>query len=373
MKIMHLADLHLGKRINGYALTEDQTYILKDILEIADKEDVDVCLIAGDIYDRSIPPVDAVKLLNDFLRALTERHIKVCMISGNHDSAERIAFAGDLLKESGVFVSVPYEGKVRTAVIEDAYGEVCFYLLPFIKPGHVRSAFGNEKIRTYTEAVRAAIEEMKIDRDKRNVLLSHQFVTGSLVSDSEEISIGGLDNVDGEVYRGFDYVALGHLHRAQKALDETIRYAGTPLKYAFTENDKTVTIVEMKNKGEVSYHQVKLHPKRQMRVLEGMFDALVAESQNAEQSCEDYLKVILNDEEDVPDAFHRLKAVYPNLMQMIYRNTRTEKESSFAEETIERRLSPVEYARDLYAEQNNKEMTEGQKKILERLIEEVRA
>ncbi|MBQ2159762.1 MAG: exonuclease SbcCD subunit D, partial [Oscillospiraceae bacterium] len=215
MKLIHLSDLHLGKRVNEFSMTEDQEYILKRILNVIDAESPDGVLIAGDVYDKSVPSAEAVALFDEFLVRLAARGLKVFVISGNHDSPERIAFGSRIMEKGGVYLSPVYNGKVEPIRLEDDFGEVDLYLLPFVKPAHVRRYREDAGIQTYTDAVRCAVEDMQIDPSKRNVLVTHQFVTGASRSDSEERSVGGSDNVDAEVFGAFDYVALGHIHSPQ--------------------------------------------------------------------------------------------------------------------------------------------------------------
>ena len=250
MKLIHLSDLHLGKRVNEYSMLEDQEYILKKIINVIDDEKPDGVIIAGDVYDKSIPSAEAVQLFDDFLVQLAKRSLKVFVISGNHDSPERIAFGSRIMDASGIHMSPVYSGDITPIPLEDEFGTVNIYILPFIKPAHVRRYAENE-ITTYTEAVEYVISKLNIDPANRNVLVTHQFVTGALRSESEEISVGGSDNVDAYVFEPFDYVALGHIHSPQTCGSENIRYCGTPLKYSFSEvhDKKSVTVVELREKG----------------------------------------------------------------------------------------------------------------------------
>ena len=258
MKIIHLSDLHLGKRVHEFSMLDDQRYILKQILEHVAEEHPDVVILAGDIYDKPVPPAEAVQLFDQFLCGFAEQGVEVMIISGNHDSAERIAFGGKLMEHSGVHVSPVYDGDVKPVELEDAYGIVQFFLLPFIKPIHVRRCYAEEEIESYTDAMRTAISHMERNADARQVLVTHQFVTGAERSDSEEISVGGTDNVDVTVFDGFDYVALGHIHRPQRIMRDTVRYCGTPLKYSFSEagHEKSLTVVELEEKGKVSIRPI---------------------------------------------------------------------------------------------------------------------
>ena len=251
MKLMHLSDLHLGKRVNEFSLLEDQQYILNEILQMADRERPDGVIIAGDVYDKAVPPAEAVSLLDRFLVELARRSLQVFVISGNHDSPERMAFGGRLMEGSGLHMAPVYRGQVDPIPLEDAYGPVNLYLLPFVKPAQVRRFFPDREIATYTQALEAAISAMDLDPRVRNVLVTHQFVTGAERCDSEELSVGGSDNVDVSVFAPFDYVALGHIHGPQCVGRETVRYCGTPLKYSFSEarHRKSVTLVELAPRG----------------------------------------------------------------------------------------------------------------------------
>lgn len=259
MKLIHLSDIHLGKRVNEYSMIEDQEYILKRIINIVDDEMPDGVIIAGDVYDKSVPSAEAVQLFDDFLVRLAKRKIEVFVISGNHDSPERIAFASRIMDASGIHMSPVYTGEIVPISMHDEYGEVTVYMLPFVKPVNVRR-FCEDEITTYTEAVKHAVLKMNINPDNRNVLVTHQFVTGARRSESEEISVGGTDNVDAGVFDDFDYVALGHIHSPQNCGSDKIRYCGTPLKYSFSEarDKKSVTVVEIAEKVMLHTEQLSL-------------------------------------------------------------------------------------------------------------------
>lgn len=274
MKLIHLSDLHLGKRVNEFSMVEDQKYILNEILKIIDQESPDGILLAGDLYDRPVPSAEAVQLFDSFLTRLAQRKIPVFAISGNHDSAERIAFGSHIMSDSGICMSPVYDGKTAKYCLKDSYGEVWIHLLPFIRPATVRHALDGEEdvedIRTYQEAVLAAVKHMEIDRSQRNVLLAHQFVVGAMQCDSDEISVGGIDQIEAEVFRDFDYVALGHIHSPQNVGSPKIRYCGTPLKYSFSEagQQKSVTVVELGEKGSPDVREIPLTPLRDMQKTE---------------------------------------------------------------------------------------------------------
>ena len=304
MRLIHLSDLHLGKRVNGFSMLEDQRYILKEILRIIDEERPDAVLISGDVYDKAVPSAEAVLVLDEFLCRLAQCKLPVLMISGNHDSAERVAFGGRLMERSGVYVSPVYDGAVQPIVLHDAWGEVRIYLLPFLKPAHVRRCFPDETIESYTDALRVAVGQMEIDAGARNLLLTHQFVTGAARCESEELSVGGADHVDASVFDGFDYVALGHLHGPQSVGGEHIRYCGSPLKYSFSEakQQKSVTLVELAEKGQVQVRTVPLVPQHDLREIRGTYLAVTEKSFYDGTATDDYLHITLTDEEDVPNA-----------------------------------------------------------------------
>ena len=368
MKMIHLSDLHIGKKINEFPMLEDQRYILKEILEIIDDERPDAVLIAGDIYDKPIPSAEAVELFDEFLVSLAKRHQETFIIAGNHDSAERLAFGNRLIDASGIHISPVYDGSVKSVCLQDEYGEVCIYMLPFIKPVHVKRFFPEKEIASYTDALAAAIEAMQIDKTKRNVILAHQFVTGALRSDSEEVSVGGLDNVDASVFADFDYTALGHIHGPQNISSEKIRYCGTPLKYSFSEKDhqKSVSVLELKEKGDLTLRCVPLHPLHDMKEVRGSFAELIGNERS-----EDYMHVILTDEEDVPDALNDLRKVYPNLMRLDYDNTRTRHQAILDNiEDLEDK-TPEELFEEFYEKQNGTALNEAQRKYLAEMIEAV--
>lgn len=374
MRLLHLADLHLGKRVHEFSMLEDQRYILKQILGIMEEEHADGVLIAGDIYDKTVPPAEAVQLLDDFLTRIAERKIPVFLISGNHDSAERISFGAKLFAKSGVYFAAGYQGETEFVTLEDAYGKLDIYLLPFIRPVYVRQAFPElaEEIVSYQDALRTVLAHIDLNREHRNVLVAHQFVTGAERCESEEIQVGGLDNVDASLFRDFDYVALGHIHGPQWISRETVRYAGTPLKYSFSEarHQKAVTMIELRGKGEVEIRKIPLIPLRDMRKIRGTYEELTRRSVYENTNLEDYVQVTLKDEEDIFDAVGKLRVIYPNLMKLEYDNRRTGKSQETAvEEKAER--TPLEYTKELFAMQNERSMSPGQEKYLINLIEEV--
>ena len=327
MKFLHLSDLHLGKRVNEVSMLDDQDYILHQILEITDAEHPDAVVIAGDVYDKSVPSGEAITLFDWFLVALAKRSIPVLLISGNHDSPERLAFGNRLLDASGIHISPVYDGQIHPVILQDEHGPVHFWLLPFIKPAHVKRFFPDETIESYTDACRAAITQMNVDFSARNVLVTHQFVTGASTCESEELSVGGADNVDASVFDGFDYVALGHLHGPQNIGSNRIRYCGTLLKYSFSEasHKKSVTVVSLGEKGDLHLQLCPLYPKHDLREIRGSFAELTNRDFYVGTATDDYLHIILTDEEDVPEAVGKLRRIYLS-----------EEQRAFAQDLIER-------------------------------------
>jgi len=373
MKLIHLSDLHLGKRVNEFSMLEDQQYILTEILQIIDREKPDGVMIAGDVYDKSVPSAEAVALLDDFLVRLAKRDLQVFLISGNHDSPERMAFGGRLMAQSGVHLAPVYDGKVSPITLTDNYGPVNLYLLPFLKPAHVRRCFPEREILTYTDALAAAIEAMGVDPAQRNVLVTHQFVTGAARCESEEISVGGTDNVDVSVFEPFDYVALGHIHGPQQVGRETVRYCGTPLKYSFSEakHQKSVTVVELGEKGAVSVRTVPLAPMRDLAELRGTYEELTFRGFYQGTSYpRDYVHITLTDEEDIPDAVSKLRIIYPNLMKLDYDNKRT-RAGIVLERAEDQQRSPLELLEEFYEKQNGQPMGEEQRAFAKNLMERI--
>ena len=373
MKLVHLSDLHIGKRVNEFNLLEDQAYILDEILAVIDRESPDAVIIAGDIYDKSVPSAEAVRLFDDFLYRLSRRGKAVFIISGNHDSPERIAFASRLISGSGIHLSPVYKGKVEPVVLGDEYGPVSFYMLPFVKPAHVRAAFPEEEIGSYTEALGLVVEKLGMDKSGRNVLIAHQFVTGAARSDSEGVSVGGLDNVDAAVFDGIDYVALGHIHRAQSCTAPHIRYCGTPLKYSFSEcsHEKSVSVVELMEKGSVNIRTVPLSPLRDMREIRGSYMELCAKENYAGSNTDDYLHITLTDEEDIPDVIAKLRSIYPNIMKLDYDNKRTRSRFGSLSAADAQHKSPLELFGEFYEEQNGQAMSSEQEAFARELMEKI--
>ena len=374
MKLIHLSDIHLGKRVNEFSMLEDQAHILKKILAVVDEEKPDGVLIAGDVYDKSVPSTEAVQLFDDFLVRLAKRKLPVFIISGNHDSPERLSFANRLIDAVGIHLAPVYNGVVEPITLSDEYGPVNVYMLPFIKPAHVRGLFPDTEITGYSDAVAAAIGRMNIDKTQRNVLITHQFVTGAQRSDSEELSVGGTDNIGAEVFCDFDFVALGHIHGPQNMDSGRIRYCGSPLKYSFSEaaQQKSVTVAELKEKGMLEIHTVPLIPRRDMVELKGSYQQLTLREYYENTTYqEEYTHITLTDEEDIPDAGAKLRAVYHNLMKLDYDNTRTRHSAAISgAENVETR-SPIDLFAEFYELQNGLPMSAEQTELVASLIEKI--
>ncbi len=369
MKFIHISDLHLGKRLHETSLIEDQNFILNQILEIIDDEKPSAILIAGDIYDKSTPSAEAVSLFDLFISNLAKRNLQVFVISGNHDSAERIAFGSKIMGAVGVYLSPVYNGEIAPITMQDEFGEINVYMLPFIKPAHVRRFYEKEEINSYNDALKVAVDKMNIDKTKRNILITHQFVTGATRSESEE-SVGGTDNVDASVFLDFDYVALGHLHAPQYCQYKKIRYSGTPLKYSFAEvNDtKSVSVITLNKKGDdIEVKTVNLKPLRDMKKIRGEFNDLI----NRADRCEDYVQIILTDEQEIPYAMNRLQTIYKNALELKYDNQRTRQNATILAVDEIKNKSPFELFLDFYIERNNAEMSDVQKEYIKNLIEKI--
>lgn len=376
MKLFHLSDLHIGKRVNEFSMIEDQKYILKRILDLAEAEKPDGIILAGDIYDKQIPSAEAVQVFDEFITRLAGRAIPVFIISGNHDSAERLAFGGRLLNSRGIYLSPVYDGSVTKIPLKDQYGTVWIHLLPFIRPSTVRHVFENEAdlVTDVQTAAETVIRHMEIDLKDRNILVAHQFVTGASRCESEDVQVGGLDNIDAAVFTPFDYTALGHIHSPQNVGTDRVHYCGTPLKYSFSEVDqeKSITVVELEKKGTVRTSLLPLKPLRDMRKLRGTYLELTDRSFYRDMNREDYIQVTLTDEDDVPDGLQKLRVIYPNIMQLLYDNQRTKTTQEVdAAQAVEKKTE-IELFYEFYELQNNQPMTKQQKDFAEQLIREIK-
>lgn len=373
MKFLHLSDLHLGKRFNEFSMIEDQKYILKEILSIVLSEKPDAVIIAGDVYDKSVPSTEAVELFDEFIYELSKCNVKVFIISGNHDSAERLSFASRLISREGIYFSPVYKGEAQKVTLSDEFGDVDVYMLPFVRPANVRAYFPEKEIHSYSDAVEAAVESMSIDSENRNVLITHQFVTGAERSESEDVSVGGTDNVAASVFGGFDYVALGHIHKAQNIGTSGIRYCGTPLKYSFSEakDEKSVTVVVMQEKGKLEVSEIPLKPLHDVREIKGKYQELVSKSAYEGTATNDYIRAVLTDEDEILNAMDKLRVIYPNIMKLNYDNRRSAaKWKTDAPEAAEQK-TPIELFNELYLLQNGDDLDDEKRKIVEDIIEKL--
>lgn len=391
MKLIHLSDLHIGKRVHEFSMIEDQKYILNQIVDIIKKENADGVIIAGDIYDKPVPSAEAVQVFDKFLTALAALKINIFAVSGNHDSAERIAFGAQLMRGTNVYMSPVYDGTIEKITMKDDFGTVNIFLLPFVKPAVVRNGLTKtlcdqrlpgedeniepniENIDSYQKAVEAVIARMHVDVSERNVLVAHQFVIGASCCDSEELSVGGLDQISASVFDPFDYVALGHIHSPQKIGKDTIRYCGTPLKYSFSEADqeKSVSVVEIKDKGSVVIRTIPLKPLRDMRKIRGSYMEVTNLSFYKDTNKEDYVQITLTDEEDIPDCIWRLRTIYPNLMVLTYDNQRTRMNQQINAVDVSEQKSEIELFETFFQIQNNQSMTEEQIAFVKTIIEKL--
>ena len=369
MRFLHIADLHLGKQMNDVSLLPDQEYMLEQIASIAESEGAEAVLIAGDVYQRSSPQAEAMALFDRFVSRLSEAGKKVFIISGNHDSALRISYFSSLLRASQVYVSEAFEGKMQSVSLRDGAGEIVVWLLPFLRPSQVKRYLPEEKIVSYQDAAEAVLRQTPIDPKKRNILLCHQFITGCETSDSEERAVGGLDNIDASVFDGFDYVALGHIHKPQRVLRDTLRYAGSPLKYSFSEanHKKSAVVVDVEEKGEIRVRAVPLHPLHDVRLLEGT----MAELMEMDYS-EDYLWITVHDELVPPDARVTLSTNFPNMMKFSVINSKTKMDMDvLASQSMENK-SVTELFSDFYRLQNNdQDLSEAHRRVIDRVLGEM--
>ena len=374
MRFLHLADLHIGKRVNGFSMIEDQKFVFEQVYNVIENEKIDGIIMAGDIYDKPVPSAEAVKLFDEMLTRLVSINLPIFVISGNHDSAERIGFGSDILSVAKVYMSRVYNGNLQKIELEDDYGKINVYLLPFIKPATVKNIYKEAEIKDYDDALEYVLSQEKIDETKRNVIVSHQFVTGAMRSESEEVSVGGLDNVSVENYEAFDYVALGHIHRAQQMGRESARYAGTLLKYSFSEekHNKSMTIVDLKEKGNIEIKEIPVKPLHDLKTIKGKFSKITSEEFYKELKKEDYYRAVLTDEDDILNAIGKLKSIYPNLMSMEYDNTRTRSYSVVDNVETGEAKSPLDYFEEFFEKQNGRKMSEKQRDYLLGILGEAR-
>lgn len=377
MKFLHLGDLHIGKSVNDYSMADDQKYILEQILAIAQEQKIDGVLIAGDVYDKAVPSEEAVRLFDYFICELADRQIKTFIISGNHDSDERLHFGSALFASSGIYISSKYEGVLKRYSLEDEHGKVNIYLLPFVKASQVKHFFPEMEIDSYDKAVRAVLDETDIDEGERNILVAHQFVAGK----SAEPELGGSENaavqnigtvekVGADCFDAFDYVALGHIHSPQRVGRDEVRYSGSPLKYSLSEidNKKSVPVITLGQKGEVSIELIPLEPLREMRHLKGRLEQLLDKKNII--SPEDYIYVTLTEEHPIPDAISIIRQYYPNTMKIDYENTHTREMGDIEMSQVMRERTFQELISDFYGMMYGCEISEEEMKVMSEVARE---
>ena len=377
MKLMHLSDLHLGKLVLEQSMIDDQKYILNQIIDIVKKEKVDIVLIAGDVYDKSIPTIEAVNLFSNFLTKLYKLKVLVFVISGNHDSKDRLSFGNELFVYNGIYIEGIFNGNLRCETINDKYGKLNIYMLPFIKPVEIKRFYRDEIIDTYEDAIKCILKHSSINKSERNIIMVHQFVTSLgedvIRSDSESISLGGIDNIDVTLFKDFDYVAMGHIHGPQKVGRETVRYSGSPLKYSFSEvnQKKSVCIIEFNSKGDINISKIPLIPIRDMRVIKGPFDKLISKEIINLENKNDYLDVILTDDDYIINAIGKLRKFYPNILKLEYENKISSNEILDNIDIDKNNMFPIDLFSEFYKMQNGIELSTKKKKIIEEVIKEV--
>lgn len=372
MKLAHLSDLHLGIRLNGYNLIEDQKYILNQIIEKLVEEKTEVLIIAGDVYDNSVPASESITLFDDFLYKLRQNNIKVLIISGNHDSNERLSFGNRLLDDSGIYISPVFDGSVKKVVLTDEYGKINFYLLPFIKPISVKPFYSKAEIKTYNDAIKVVLDNIDLNKEERNILIAHQFVSGAETSESETFSVGGLDNISLDLFNDYDYVALGHIHKPQY-MSNKVRYCGTPLKYSFSEanQQKSITFIDFKKKNEMSFTYSNLIPLHDMVRIKGTYDELMSKSYYDKLNLEDYYEITLTDDEDIFGVEDKLGNIYKNKMKIRYENKRTSIDQEITLNDDFEKFTPIQIMEEFYKLFNNDELSDKQKRICVDIFEEL--
>lgn len=362
MRILHLSDLHLGIKLYEYSLMEEQKFFLDEILKLVKDEGIGMVILAGDIYDKGTPAVEAVKLFDDFLYGLSNAGSEIFIISGNHDSASRLSFAGRLLEKGGIHISPVFDGSVKRI---DS-GNLSIYLLPFIRPSAVRR-YLEVDVNSYDEAIKAVLERTAIDAARVNILVAHQFVAGGSVCESDDVTVGGIENVRTDAFDKFDYVALGHLHNPQSVGRKSIRYAGSPMKYSLSEENvkKSVTIIDVDPDGKIDISERYIKPLRDIKKIEGSYEEIMAKGFYENLSTDDYFYVVLTDTDRIYDAMNRLRTVYPNILSLRYKNS-SYNEADYPAQSGTEDMSPLEIVKGFFVSQNGYAMSESQEEILVR-------
>lgn len=369
MNLLHIADLHIGKRVNEFSMTEDQAYVLKQIVKMVEDEDCHGILIAGDIYDKSLPSAEAVAMADEFLTGLAKTKKPVFIIAGNHDSPERIAYAKDLLRGQNIYLSGAFSGVLDKVTLEDEYGPLRVYMLPFVKAGQVKRYYPKEEIKSCEEALSLIFKNEKIDKSMRNILITHQFVAGGSLCESEEEYVGGLGGISWHIFDDFDYVALGHLHGSQSVGRESLRYSGSLLKYSFSEKNhrKGALKVKLGQKGQIEIEKKEFAFLHDLREIKGNFDELMKEDYS-----EDYMRILLMDERMPIDAIGSLRTRFPNIMQLsMEKGLGLKTEDLSLQKGVEDK-GFLELFEDFYRMHSGKDgMEQEERRLLEKLYKEM--
>lgn len=368
MKILHTADWHLGKIVNAVHMTEDQAYILDQLFDIIDSEQPDCVVISGDIYDRSIPPKEAVDLFDRTITKLSRDYdFPVLVTSGNHDSPDRLQFGRALFRDNQLFFETKLTATIEQVTLQDDYGPVTFHLIPFFEPNEVRYHFQIDAMLTHHEAMEVVVQSIRdrVDLSDRHVILAHAFIAGGMETDSEErlSMIGGSPYVDQSVFDGFDYVALGHLHQPQQVKRLNVQYSGSLLKYSFSEarHKKSVTIVNLAEKDSVTFKRHLLEPKRDLRIVEGTFHDIMTKT----EASDDYLLVRLDDTEEVIDPMSDLRKKFPNILRLEYKRTHRDVALDELDQTpVTERMSDEALFEHFYQEMTGEAMTDEERTLL---------
>lgn len=368
MKLIHISDLHIGRRVRGFSLIEDQKHILSQIIEVAKKEDIQGIIIAGDIYDTSIPTAEAVSVFDEFISILHSLKINCYIVSGNHDNVHRVSFGSQIMANEGIHFAKKYSGELEPIEIEK---DVYIWLLPFIRPFEVRDFHSDFACGSYDEMMKAVIETSNVDTTKTNILVAHQFVTCNGKdperSESETTSLGTMDNVDVSNFEKFDYVALGHIHKPQPMGKQTVRYSGSPLKYSFSEkNDKkSMIVLDIKPK-DIKFDFIEFKPLRDMVEVVGTFDEITKL-----KPTKDYARIVLKDEDYILDVKKKLEPIFENVMEIVYDNTYTHSNNYEDLNINDEKISPLELFKIFYEKQNNKEMSDSQIEIISEIFKDL--
>lgn len=372
MKLMVLSDLHLGKKVNEFSLMDDQIFIVQQMFSLLDEHQPDGLIIAGDVYDKSQPAAEAVRLLDQLIAGVAERAIRLFMISGNHDSADRLAFGASIFSAKQIHIAPAFRQPLSPITWQVGEVTADIYLLPFIKPAHVRAVWPEAEINGYDGAISHVLSQLELRPERFNLLVAHQFIQGAEVFDSDDILVGGIDQVSAVHFKDFHLVTLGHLHGPQR-ISENIIYPGSPLKYSFSETKHTKTVPLIQIEPDLTYtiEYLPISPLRDMRQIRGPFASVTQPEVYEKGNQGDYLQITLTDELEIPDAIAKLRAIYPNLMKLSYDNRRTQTERAFQASREVHHKSPMELFQDFFSDQNNQDLSSAQLEYLQQLFEEI--